>query len=98
LCILGLLSRGELYAYDLVKLLARDKALMITEGTIYPLLSRLRQGGLLHSRLEESASGPARKYYSLTAKGKEVAAIMQSYWLDLVAGVNNLLENENGDR
>jgi len=98
LCILGLLSRGELYAYDLVKLLAQNRALMITEGTIYPLLSRLRQGGLLHSRLEESPSGPARRYYGLTAKGKEVATIMQSYWTELVAGVNNLLENENGDK
>ena len=94
LCIMGLLSRGEVYAYDLVKQLSSNKSLVITEGTVYPLLSRLKAGGLLQSRLEESSSGPARKYYSLTEKGKNVAALMNAYWKQLAESVNAVLESE----
>lgn len=97
LCIMGLLEGGEVYAYDLVKRLASVKGLVVTEGTIYPLLSRLKAAGLLTSRLEESSSGPARKYYALTPEGRQAAHLMRVYWADLVASVSRLLESEGND-
>jgi PadR family transcriptional regulator PadR len=91
------LARGELYGYDLVKQLARVKGLVITEGTIYPLLSRLRKTGLLKTRLEESPSGPARKYYSLTRQGYQDRARLNAYWNELNLGVSGLVEESEGN-
>jgi len=90
LCIVNLLAREELYGYDLVKQLTAIQGLVVTEGTIYPLLSRLRKIGLLTTRLQESPSGPARKYYALTEEGKRVRATMNVYWEDLVRGIRGL--------
>ena len=90
LCIVNLLARRELYGYDLVKQLTAIQGLVVTVGTIYPLLSRLRKIGLLKTRLEESPTGPARKYYALTEEGKRVRATMNAYWDDLVRGVRGL--------
>ena len=95
LCIVNLLSRGELYAYDLVKRLAGIRGLVVTEGTAYPLLSRLKSAGLLETRLEESPSGPARKYYRLTADGERAMELMNLYWKDVVDGVNGLMGPED---
>ena len=96
LCIVNLLGKGEMYAYDLVKHLAEIKGLVITEGTVYPLLSRLKRAGYLKTRLEESASGPTRKYYSLTDRGDEARRLMETYWAELSAGVARILESEDG--
>lgn len=98
LCIVNLLAQRELYGYDLVKQLTGIKGLVVTEGTVYPLLSRLRKVGLLRTRLEESPSGPVRKYYALTAEGKRVRATMNGYWDELIRGVRRLQrerEDEN---
>lgn len=95
LCIVALLSRGPMYAYDLVKRLAVLKSLVITEGTIYPLLSRLRSAGLLESYLEESPSGPARKYYALTERGRESVRLMSAYWRELVESVGELVDRKD---
>lgn len=94
LCIVNLLAKGELYGYDLVKQMAGVKGLVITEGTIYPLLSRLRKLGLLRTRLEESPNGPARKYYALTAEGEHVRTMMNTYWRDLIEGIAKLQEEK----
>lgn len=94
LCIVSLLGKREMYAYDLVKRLARIPGLVLTEGTVYPLLSRLNAAGLVETRLEESPTGPARKYYVLSDEGKQAMNLMQTYWADLVNGVNQLLESE----
>lgn len=99
LCIVNLLSRGELYGYDLVKRLACVKGLVVTEGTIYPLLSRLRRAGMLSTRLVESSSGPARKYYALTRAGHKDRVLLNAYWNELnlgVAGLLNESERNNG--
>lgn len=99
LCIVNLLAQGEVYGYDIVKQLGEIKGLVITEGTIYPLLSRLRRVGLLKTRLEESTSGPARKYYGLTPQGQQVRATMNVYWNELMKGVAKLQhgrDNDNG--
>lgn len=79
LCILNALAERERYGYELVKSLVDIPGLGMTEGTLYPLLSRLRAQGLVSARLEESSEGPARKYYSLTREGKKVAALMNEY-------------------
>ncbi|MBX7259659.1 MAG: PadR family transcriptional regulator [Candidatus Hydrogenedentes bacterium] len=93
LCILSLLSKGDIHAYELVKRLAGMRALVVTEGTVYPLLSRLRAAGLLESRLEESSSGPARRYYGLTDKGRQSIHMMQTHWKELVKEVEILMES-----
>lgn len=83
LCILNALEGQERYGYELVKTLVAVPGLFVSESTLYPLLSRLRVQGLLKTRLEESSEGPARKYYSLTRKGKQAAAQMNDH-LDLI--------------
>lgn len=83
LCVLNALKGQERYGYELVKALVAIPGLGVTEGTLYPLLSRLRIQGCITSRLEESSEGPARKYYSLTKAGQETAVAMNEY-LDLL--------------
>ena len=90
LCILNALAEEERYGYDLVKTLLEVHGLGVTEGTIYPLLSRLRVAGLISSRLEESSSGPARKYYSLTRDGRKVLETMNDYLVELNRSVTRL--------
>jgi len=93
LCIVNLLSKGEMYGYDLVKRLTQVQGVVITEGTVYPLLSRLRKAGLVDARLQESPAGPARKYYVLTEEGRRAMILMQAYWQDLTEGVAALLDH-----
>lgn len=90
LCILSALLQGEWYGYALVKALVAIPGIGVAEGSIYPLLSRLRKQGLVTTRLEESTEGPARKYYCLTTAGREQAAEMSSYFDDLMKGVKAL--------
>ena len=89
-CILNALSGQERYGYDLVKTLVQIPGLGVTEGTLYPLLSRLRMQGLIEARLEESSEGPARKYYSLTKEGRKLMAAMNDYLEMLNAGAYTL--------
>lgn len=89
-CILKALDDEERYGYKLVKLLVAIPGLGMTEGTIYPLLSRLRVQGLITSRLVESNEGPARKYYSLTKVGRKTLATMNKYLNQLNEGVETL--------
>ena len=90
LCILNALAGEERYGYDLVKTLVEVHGLGVTEGTIYPLLSRLRVAGLITSRLEESSAGPARKYYSLTREGRKSMEAMNDYVAELNRSVARL--------
>ncbi len=84
LCILNSLEASEQYGYDLVKKLVSIADLGVTEGTVYPLLSRLRVQELVKTRLVESSSGPARKYYALTSKGRKAVQMMNTYLDSLV--------------
>lgn len=95
LCIVNMLAQGEVYAYDLVKKLAATRGVVVTEGTVYPLLSRLKRAGLVTARLEESSAGAARKYYSLTKEGERARASMNEYWRELSAGMEEILESED---
>jgi PadR family transcriptional regulator PadR len=90
LCILNALAERERYGYDLVKTLVAVPGLGVTEGTLYPLLSRLRVAGLVTTRLEESTEGPARKYYSLTKEGRKIMAVMNDYLETLNRGTRQL--------
>ena len=90
LCIVNLLARGEVYGYDLVKQMGQVPGLVVTEGTIYPLMSRLKKAGILSTRLEESSTGPARKYYSLTREGHRLRTTMNAYWHELTKGISEL--------
>ena len=93
LCILNSLADEERYGYDLVKTLVDVHGLGVSEGTVYPLLSRLRVAGLISSRLEESTSGPARKYYSLTKEGRKTMDTMNDYMAGLNRSVTRLRKN-----
>jgi PadR family transcriptional regulator PadR len=90
LCILSALVERERYGYELVKALSDIPGLGVTEGTLYPLLSRLRVQGLVNTRLEESSEGPARKYYALTRDGRRALDAMDDYMDRLTAGADQL--------
>ena len=91
-CILSVLSRGDAYASDIIGELKNAK-LIIVEGTLYPLLTRQKNLGLLSYRWEESLQGPPRKYYALTDKGREALADLNGSWDELVEAVNSLKTN-----
>ncbi|HBH50011.1 MAG TPA: PadR family transcriptional regulator [Bacteroidales bacterium] len=91
-CILSILSRGDAYASDIIAELKKSK-LIVVEGTLYPLLTRQKNAGLLSYRWEESTQGPPRKYYALTDKGKELLSELTESWNDLVQAVNSIKPN-----
>ena len=90
LCVLNALAEREHYGYELVKTLVEVPGLGITEGNLYPLLSRLRIQGLVETRLVESPEGPARKYYALTDDGRAMRAQMLDYLDQLNRGAGML--------
>ena len=96
LYVLGALLGRERYGYELVRALSNVPGLGVTEGTLYPLLSRLRLQGLVSTRLVESAEGPARKYYALTEEGRRVLGLMQEYMSRLNAGARSW-QDQGGD-
>jgi len=85
-CILSILSNREAYASELVQIL-KSSRLLVVEGTIYPLLTRLKNDGLLSYRWEESVSGPPRKYYMITPLGEEFLGALRKTWQELVDAV-----------
>jgi PadR family transcriptional regulator PadR len=86
-CILSILSRNSCYASDIIKELKEAKVIVV-EGTLYPLLTRQKNAGLLSYRWEESQQGPPRKYYELTSQGKEYLKDLDNSWEELVESVN----------
>lgn len=88
-CILLIISQGKMYASDMLKKL-KDADLLVVEGTLYPLLNRLRTEELLEYSWEESKSGPPRKYYNLTAAGREYLTHLTVTWKSLVDSIHSL--------
>ena len=86
-CILSILESNEAYPSEIIEKLKEGK-LIVVEGTLYPLLTRLKNAGLLKYRWEESKSGPPRKYYSLTQVGIEFLKELESTWNELMNAVN----------
>ena len=88
-CILALISRQEVYASDIITHL-KDAQLIVVEGTLYPLLTRLKNDNLLSYRWEESKSGPPRKYYNITQEGMNFLSELNEAWLELVDSINRI--------
>ncbi len=88
-CILSILSKGDAYASDIIKKLKESK-LIVVEGTLYPLLTRQKNAGLLSYRWEESTQGPPRKYYALSDKGKDFLKELNFSWKELMEAVNSI--------
>ena len=96
-CILSILESKEAYPSEVIDKLKEGK-LIVVEGTLYPLLTRLKNAGLLKYRWEESKSGPPRKYYSLTEVGIEFLKELESTWNELVQAVNLTRNKTNKDK
>jgi PadR family transcriptional regulator PadR len=91
-CILSILSRGEAYPSEILESLENAK-LLVVEGTLYPLLTRLKNMELLSYRWEESTSGPPRKYYNITEQGKEFLEELDKTWNQLQQAVQTITHN-----
>ena len=89
LCVLSLLKQGDKYGYELADTVG--KQIDISEGTIYPLLKRLRAEGYFEVYLKESTSGSARKYYKLTQKGKDMQAHLAQAWQEFTKSVSTFI-------
>ena len=88
-CILSILNKREAYASVIIEEL-KSVGMIVVEGTLYPLLIRQKNQGLLAYRWEESTQGPPRKYYVLTDKGREQLAQMDAAWQEIIESVNTL--------
>ncbi len=89
-CILALLREGERYGLDIARELT-GRSLLASEGTLYPLLSRLRKGGLVATSWRESDAGPPRRYYSLTPDGQRAVNVFEATWVPFRSGVDAVL-------
>lgn len=87
LCVLGILSESTMYPSDIIKKL-KDNQLIVVEGTLYPLLNRLKRDGYLSYEWQESTSGPPRKYYKITEVGEQLKTELRTVWNDLSKAVN----------
>ena len=92
-CILSIIKLGEAYPSDIIDKM-KSANLHILEGTLYPLLTRLKNAELLTYRWVESNSGPPRKYFSLTDKGADFYSDLESTWLELANAVDEITKNQ----
>jgi len=95
LCVLALLTEKNRYGYDLVNEISKN--IQISEGTIYPLLRRLKNVGYVTTYLQESQEGAPRKYYKLTDSGRKITGELRSDWFDFVKKVSSLLKGGGKD-
>lgn len=93
-CILSILNNNDAYASSLISDL-KDAKMIVVEGTLYPLLTRQKNQGLLSYRWEESPQGPPRKYYSITERGKELLSEMDSAWQEVVETIAFIRNKKN---
>jgi PadR family transcriptional regulator PadR len=96
-CVLALLRNDESYAFEIVRIL-EERGLVGSEGTIYPLLSRLRRDGLVVTVWRESTAGPPRRYYRLTPQGRAALDVFKAEWTSFRAAVDAILERETDGR
>lgn len=92
LCVLSVLSKKNCYGYELVEEISKN--IDISEGTIYPLLRRLKEEGYFTTYLVESQEGPPRKYYKITDTGLVMKKQLEIEWKGFIKGVNNIIEEE----
>jgi PadR family transcriptional regulator PadR len=93
-CILSIIKRGEAYPGDIIDQM-KGAGLQMLEGTLYPLLSRLKNAELLSYRWVESTSGPPRKYFHLTERGEKFYKLLETTWNELASGVETLARKTN---
>lgn len=93
MCILSVISKSEVYTSDIIKVLHKAD-LVVVEGTVYPLLSRLKNDGMLTYRWEESTSGPPRKYFSITPAGQDLLIDLLQNWQSLSQSVEQIIHNK----
>jgi len=93
-CVLALLGGREMYGLELVRALSEVDGMVLSEGTLYPLLSRLRKDDLVDTTWQESAAGPPRRYYRLTAKGRRALADFSTEWRRFRDAVETLIDTE----
>ena len=91
MAVLAALAPGRNYGLEIIRALEEHSNLAISEGTVYPILNRLRQEGLVDAVWVESDSGHPRKYYTLTRKGRERATRMAEVWVEFSAGLSSLI-------
>ena len=96
LCVLSLLTKHDCYGYEVADTLS--KHIDIADGTVYPILRKLKADGLLTTYLQEESGGPPRKYYRLTELGRETYENDRADYLKFAQAVKNLLEDENDDQ
>ncbi len=88
-CILAIIHKNEAYASDILDML-KQANLVVVEGTVYPLLTRMKNEGLLSYRWQESTGGPPRKYYALTQQGQDLLAQLDSEWRSICLSINQI--------
>ena len=91
MCVFKLLEKRDWYGYELISEIS--KSIVISEGTIYPLLRRVKNDGYVTTYLKESQSGPPRKYYKLTDEGKNVSKQLTAEWVDFADKVNKFIQS-----
>ena len=94
-CVLALLRDGDRYGFELTRTLAEADGLVTSEGTVYPLLARLRQDGLVESSWQESSQGPPRRYYRLTPDGDRALEAFGAQWRRFRDAIDGLLDEES---
>jgi PadR family transcriptional regulator PadR len=90
LCVLSLLSKADRYGFELVGAISAE--IQISEGTIYPLLKRIKDEGYVSTYLQESSEGPPRKYYRITDYGRTTLQTLETEWRCIVTGIENILK------
>ncbi len=90
-CVMALIRDTPRYAYELIEALGKT-GLLTTEGTLYPLLSRLRRDGLVKTEWRESTDGPPRRYYELTAEGRRALTAFKNEWTSFRGAVDGILQ------
>ncbi len=95
-CILAIISRNEAYASDILDKLKLAQ-LVVVEGTVYPLLTRMKNEGLLTYRWQESTGGPPRKYYTLTESGQQLLAQLDAEWQTICQAINLITTPESNN-
>ena len=95
LCVLALLNEKDCYGYDVSEFLSRH--MDISDGTVYPILRRLKAEGLVTTYLSEESGGPPRKYYRITELGRREYTAARREWLDFVKTVRRLLKGDDGN-
>lgn len=91
MCLLAVISEEPSYGYEMVRKLSDRGFDLVSEGAIYPVLSRLQRNGLVETHLVESSGGPARKYYKATGAGRSALTTWENEWMSLATGVAGVL-------